>query len=340
MKAIILKTKPYSMFRLGIGSLEENDKIIHSDTLFSAIVNIHFKVFNNTEDFIQLFENGNIKISSAFPMLTEHNGNGKIYFLPKPELHYDVKENIKAEKKVKFISLKVFNSFLRQDEINFAKNNIFLGSEFVIKPDEIYNPGEMPNFIKVVTIPKTKVHTSERENAFYHETDVQLLPIKLEAKKYFPHFYFFYELNNVDKKFEEEFFTCLKILGDEGIGGERSTGKGHFEGIIKTEISLNQPTRSDKQLLLSLFNPQNQDEFNAVENYNILIRGGGSISFDSENEGDEEIIKPYRKKQVRMIAEGAIIKGNVEGKLVDITPAEGAEHKFFRNGKSFIIPLG
>jgi len=339
MNAIILKTKPYSMFRLGVGSLEETDKIIHSDTLFSAIVNVHFTVFDNTEEFIQLFERGNIKISSAFPMLSERNGESKIYFLPKPELNYEVHSNIKAEKKVKFISLNVFNTFLQQKEVNFTQNNVLIGSEFVVTPSEFERSDEIPSFIKVITIPKTKAHTPKRENAFYHEADIQLIPLTVNKKIFEPNFYFFYELDCDDEK-KKEFFTCLRILADEGIGGERSTGKGQLVGINETELPLDNLNKTGKLLLLSLFNPKSQDEFSAVENYNLLIRGGGSVSFDSENDEDESIVKRYRKKQARMIAEGAVLTKNVEGRLVDVTPEKGANHKIYRYGKSFTIALG
>ncbi|PIW70091.1 MAG: hypothetical protein COW08_03670, partial [Ignavibacteriales bacterium CG12_big_fil_rev_8_21_14_0_65_30_8] len=59
-----------------------------------------------------------------------------------------------------------------------------------------------------------------------------------------------------------------------------------------------------------------------------------------DDEGDD--IKRYRKKQVRMIAEGAIVKSKVDGRLVDVSPAnvDTFEHKFYRNGKCFLLPIG
>jgi CRISPR-associated protein Csm4 len=135
----------------------------------------------------------------------------------------------------------------------------------------------------------------------------------------------------------------LRILADEGIGGERSAGKGQLEEIIETEIPLELKSDSNEYLLLSLCNPNSKNEFDSFEKYEITVRGGGSVSFDDEIESDEvKDIKLYRKKQVRMIAEGAVVKGKVVGRLVDISPENKTafDHKYYRNGKCFLLPIG
>ncbi len=348
MKAIILKTKPYSMFRLGSGSLNETDSIIHSDTLFSAIINIHSKVFDNTEQFIELFKHGTIKISSAFPMLMDKDNSNRIFFLPKPELNYSTTENIKEEKKIKYISLEVFKQATEtvNNKIGFSDKNYFttISRTYSVSKNEINVNEELSGFISKQVMPKTKVHSTTQDDSFYHETDIQLLPLEFEKGNnrtiLIPHFYFLYELDG-SKEIKDEFLTCLRILADEGIGGERSTGKGQLEEILETEIDLNLQDSNSKKMLLSLCNPNTQDEFDAFESYDIVIRGGGSVSFDSEDDANEDEIKPYRKKQVRMIAEGAIANGNIEGRLIDVSPEKGnEEHKYFRNGKCFTIPVG
>ena len=267
----------------------------------------------------------------------------KIFFLPKPELNYSVDKNIKEEKKVKFISIKVFNSLSEQsfNNISLIDKNTVIGYSFVVAEAEIKSGKEMGGFITEIVTPKTKVHSPDQEGSFYHETDIQLIPIESDEEKYFPHFYFMYELSCSEEQ-EKEFLTCLRILADEGIGDERSSGKGLFEEIIETEIDLNFENSSAKRILVSMCNPQTQQEFDSFEYYDILIRGGGSVSFDTLDDKEEN--KPeysdYRKKQVRMIAEGAIVNDKIKGRLVEVSPDKGAEHKYFRNGKSFTIPLG
>lgn len=353
MNAIILKVKPNSMLRLGSGSKDEVDMIIHSDTLFSAIVNIHSLVYDNTDEFIRVFDEGKIKISSAFPLLMNQDEKERIYFLPKPELNYTSTGDVKTEKKIKFISLKSYEHLLvrispdQTNKINFSEKSLFqfIGSSFLVTKEEIDIPQEITSFISEEVTPKTKVHSMSQEDSFYHETNIQFTPINIgdeENKKImFPHFYFLYEINTGEKT-KNEFLTCIRILADEGIGGERSAGKGQFEEIILTELTPLPNNHSDKSLLLSLCNPKSQEEFAYFDRYEIVIRGGGSVSGEPENEEEEtaQEYSDYRKKQVRMIAEGAVINGKVEGRLVDISPAKGAEHQVYRNGKCFTIPLG
>jgi CRISPR-associated protein Csm4 len=349
MKAIILKTKPYSLFRLGSGSKDDVDLIIHSDTLFSAIINMHSHVFDNTNELIELFEGDQIKISSAFPLLSDTGLNKKIMFLPKPELDYSYSENIKAEKKIKFISFKVWEDIITEKNNAFSFSDkakyTLLNENFVCQKDELDMKDiveESDSFISKEITAKTKVHSSTQEDSFYHETNIQLLPIKLKnGSALYPHFYLFLE-SNCKEKYLEEVYTCLRLLADQGIGGERSSGKGHFEKvIIDNDVEFPEVSNPQKYFTISLTNPKNQEEFNKILRYDLIVRGGGAITLDDDNESYEFDTKPYRKKQVKMISEGALISDVIQGRLVDISPDINAYgHKFYRNGKCFLLPIG
>lgn len=347
MKAVILKTKPYSMFRLGAGSKDDVDLIIHSDTLFSAIINMHSQVYENTDQLIELFDNDVIKISSAFPLLADTDFKNKIMFLPKPELDYRYSDNFKTEKKIKFISFKVLEDIIakKNNTFSFADKTkyLILNESFVCRIDELNSSNlarEIHPFISTDISAKTKVHSSTQEDSFYHETNIQLLPIKLKDQSViYPHFYFLLE-GSLDNKNLEEIFTCLRLLSEEGIGGERSAGKGHFNEIIINEIELPNMSELTNYFTVSLTNPNNQQEFNSFLRYEIITRGGGAVNLDDDSENYDFDTKPYRKKQVRMIAEGAFVNGNIKGRLVDISPDINTySHKIFRNGKCFLLPI-
>lgn len=351
MKAIILKTKPYSFFRLGAGSKDEVDLIIHSDTLFSALVNMHSQVFENTNEVIKLFINNEINISSAFPLLADEKIEKIVLFLPKPELEYNISENIKAEKKIKFISFKVWEDIVKNSSNNLSKLSFtdesihcILNECFVCLKDEL-NGGilteENNSFITQQILAKTKVHSTSQEDSFYHETNIQLQPIELQNnKKLYPHFYFLLD-GSCNNKYLEELYTCLRLLADEGIGGERSTGKGHFDDIIIREVEISDVSNAKNYFTVSLSNPINQEEFSSFLRYEIITRGGGSISLDDDFDNYGFDTKPYRKKQVRMISEGALVNKPVKGRLVDISPDTNTySHKIYRNGKSFLLPVG
>ena len=65
----------------GLG-LESSDSVIHSDTLFGAIVNALSKMNEDVEEFIEMFKNKEVSISSCFPF------NEDTYFLPNIHLPY------------------------------------------------------------------------------------------------------------------------------------------------------------------------------------------------------------------------------------------------------------
>jgi len=105
MKAVKLEFKtPIRIGDLGIG-LESVSKVIHSDTLFSAIANALVDLNEDLEDFVERVRKGELKISSAFPFEKDE------YYLPAPVKPY--------EKKVEpFVTKEVFENLLSSNEVD------------------------------------------------------------------------------------------------------------------------------------------------------------------------------------------------------------------------------
>lgn len=105
MKAVKLEFKtPIRIGDLGIG-LESVSKVIHSDTLFSAIANALVDLNEDLEDFVERVRKGELKISSAFPFGRDE------YYLPAPVKPY--------EKKVEpFVTKEVFENLLSSNEVD------------------------------------------------------------------------------------------------------------------------------------------------------------------------------------------------------------------------------
>lgn len=344
MKTILLKSKPGSFFRIGDGSLNDVSFIIHSDTLFSAITNIYELVYNEGEEFVKLVENGKIKSSSAFPVLENVPQNKFIYFLPKPLLNIKTSSlESKKEKKIKFFSLGALEQIIKNLDpnsfdliVDFSSFEIIDEKFCCLKSEVILDniPKEKRFFIKEIISPKTAVHKEKQEDSFYFQTDLQLIPLadKENKVKYLPHFYFLIEhsLSILELK---KFTSCLRILADEGIGGDRSAGKGKIEEIVMMDLNTELTNQENLFLNLSTFNPKNQSEFDNCISYDIIKRGGGDLG----SEGDED----NHRKQVRMITEGSVIKNKVEGRILDVSPfVNFYNHKIYRNGKAFLIPIG
>ncbi len=344
MKTIILKSKPGSLFRLGDGSLNDVSDIIHSDTLFSAIANIYELAYNKGEEFIRFVNEGKINFSSAFPLLEDTIQNKIIYFLPKPNFQIKIKNlEGKKEKKIKFVSLNTFKLIVENLDRNKLEVEIdsvsleIIDDKYCTLKDELNIssiPEELRAFIKEIISPKTAVHKETQEDSFYFQTDLQLIPISEIEKgiQYLPHFYFFLEHTLSQDEFRQ-FTSCLRILADEGIGGDRSAGKGKFEDVIIREIDFDIENTNGLFVNLAMFNPKDQSEFENCLAYDIKKRGGGDLGSD----GNED----YHRKQVRMITEGSLVKGKVEGRVLDVSPfVNFYQHKIYRNGKSFLLPMG
>ncbi len=343
MKAIILKCKPGSLFRIGEGSLVDVSNIVHSDTLFSALANIYELVYESGEEFIHLVAENKLIFSSAFPLLENVKTNEFVYLLPKPKIQFDYANELgKKEKKIQFVSLSLLSKIIKSINVNSVVKSNFNLNEIKVVDDkygfckeellEISN--NQASFIKEVIFPKTSVHKLNREDAFYFQTDVQLIPLCDDNKKvrYKSHFYFLCDYSFNDDEYQK-FITCLRILADEGIGGDRGSGKGFIEEVVIQDFDLFIFSGNNVYMSLSLINPENQSEFDQALSYDLIKRGGGSLGVEGNPDN--------HRKQVRMITEGSIFKSKISGRIVDVSPfVNFFKYKIYRNGKAFLIPIG
>lgn len=337
MNAMLLYPKDYAQFRLGEGSLDESGEMLHSDTLFSALANIYALAFDKADYFIGLAENDKIRFSSGLFGLEFVAEQKRVFFVPKPELKYETDEEYrKKAKKIQFVSLGALKAISEIRSGDSAKINFndfsFIGSKFLATKDEMMNYDfENEKFISVLTAPKVFVRKEVKEDAFYHESNLQFIPIQNDEGKTLA-FGFFYVLleHQLNETEFQEFQAAVRILADEGIGGSRSTGCGHIEQVKFEEITLN--ATGNSHLGLSLVSPKDDAEFKAAKQYDLVIRGGGSMGAFGD-------YKKHRKR-ARFIREGAIFDSEIKGRLVDVSPDDNTlQHKVWRNGINFSIPF-
>ncbi len=166
----------------------------------------------------------------------------------------------------------------------------------------------------------------------------------------------------------DSFQTVLSILGELGIGGERSSGFGHFsvENIIPLEsgyirylndkdilvinghenldlnavttLSLYHPTKEEFEELFVIKSYSHGNSENISENrgmnfasYECAVRGGWIHSVAGGSEP---------KMSVRMCIEGSIFpaKGRMpQGDVIDISYNNGTSHAIWRSGLAFNI---
>lgn len=337
MKAVILKTKPNAQFHLGKialdidTSLDATSEYIHSDTLFSAIINILAKIYpEKVADFIEHFEQSNLKISSGFYCM--ELGKATIYFLPKPiqtvlPKSSDKNPNHKALKKIQFVSLGVWKEGITPNK--WESECFILQEKFVLSKKEVAE-GIVPNpekikIYKVHSLPKVAVHKATQEDSLFYQTNIQMASNTALSSEIKNHFYFLLDSKNLSEDDEKLLWTCLHLLAEEGIGGERSTGCGHFVGVEYKDFENINFDTAHKYCSLSLTIPKDETELQNFEFYQVFTRGGRRT-------------EKGQLKRIKTIAEGAIQKNELVGNIVDISP-ENSDKVFLRNGMNFSLAI-
>jgi CRISPR-associated protein Csm4 len=132
---------------------------------------------------------------------------------------------------------------------------------------------------------------------------------------------------------------ALHDLADSGLGGLRSTGHGGFTfSESATELGV---ATGGWALGLSRFAPASIEEITAGlqaerSAYRLVTVGGWCV-----DDGGHA----WRRRSVRLVAEGALLPASVRGGLVDVRPLRpeawhGALRPVYRNGLAFLIPAG
>jgi len=142
--------------------------------------------------------------------------------------------------------------------------------------------------------------------------------------------------------------TALRVLGDAGIGGERSAGHGlfHLRGP-HTLTGLPEPRPGGHFLTLSLYYPTREELAQVLQgdqvHYQFQIRRGWMSSPDRALSDTGEALSgsALRRKAVRMFAEGSILcwpdERPVLGGLADVTPKAFDAHQVWRYGLAWAV---
>lgn len=128
-----------------------------------------------------------------------------------------------------------------------------------------------------------------------------------------------------DESSRRQFETALHILGDSGIGADRTSGNGCFTWTAGQVPDL-QLAEQGESVTLSLVNPDPGDcQTGWLEGsaYKLVSRGGWI-----GNTG-------LRKKRLRMFSEGSVFSRPLQGRVVDVST--NATQSVFRDGRGFFV---
>ncbi len=289
---------------------KESVGIIHSDTLFSGIFNEWVRV-SNDKSISSLISDMQqnppcLTISSAFPYYLDE------YYLPTP---YGT-GTLYAEKlkEIPFLELSDFNNLARGNQERIANKDII-------------NP--LPRLINGFISPRVTIDRITKSTNIFEEKGTT---IKEGGGLYFL-------INLKDTTLREKLELCIRLLGESGIGGDRSIGYGHYTAEFKqvddlttwTELFETKIADDKYYYTLSLCCPKETEAQHALS-YSILSRGGWIFSNSS--------IKQMKRRKCHMFSEGSLFRQSILGQLLDVTPKDFIEeHKVFRNGLGMMIEL-
>ncbi|WP_069293951.1 type III-A CRISPR-associated RAMP protein Csm4 [Fervidobacterium thailandense] len=294
-----VKLKFFSPLYVGTRNQELNapDIIIHSDTIFSAIVNMYSLIYGlkETQEFINAIkENDVFNCSSAFPFV------GDKFFLPKPIGFKFGFTEPKKEKKIKFVDIDIVTK-KRQASLK------------EVEDDEKIDKEKLVLFER----PRVSLDRISLASNIYYAGGVKMH----EEVGY----WFFMDLS---PEFEERVKTTIKVLGDEGIGGERTYGYGQF---VPEFIEDNQQYSGNSFVLLSVFKPaESEIESLETKRYKIIKRGGYVYSPYSE------ILTNLRHPIYNVFAEGSVFEKPVKGELT--LSFSSSVHPVYRNYRAYLLP--
>ncbi len=313
IKTVVLELTPNSRFHFGKASIDVNtaladtDEYLHSDVLFSALVNNLAQAKDKAfvDEFVDCFKSGTIKISSGFYCIKE--GKKYEYLLPKPLTATNFIEDyskIKSVKKLQFIPTALWEvhpeNWFKSDFIE-TKQAILPKNDSFRDIGNLYTKEIVPNLVK-------HKPDEDAEGPF----SVAVIQIPQISNEISIHFYFLYEVSEgLSEDMTSAFEYAVNMIAFNGLGGERSSGCGCVESVRwdANECPVGfSPTGYATNLGLLI--PE-KHEFDKCISYKLITRGGRKAK------------EVYRLKRVRMISEGAIIQGEnqVIGKTIDLSSA-------------------
>jgi CRISPR-associated protein Csm4 len=327
---------------VGIG-LEKTSDRIRSDSLFSAWVSSYARLFQKQgiEELLQLFPTEKqpqlippFRISSTF--IHRQVGKDTIYYLPRPlkfPINYpdeDI-EFFKTYKKLNYLPLNIWERWYQGTgfDQNADANELITYTKKGKSDGDLHKSGTFnyKEASKFHQLPKIAIDRNTRATNIYHTGFVQFAWEENPAG-----LYFLLQLSPEGEKLSQKLQAALHLLGEEGIGGERSSGAGRF-----TVNWLNLPENWQKivnfsagnhHTLMSLFW---EDEISSD-----IIKNS---SYELQERGGWIAESQLRRQMVRMFSEGSVFPTPPQGKLVDVTPAEFTKHRIYRSGISLSLPI-
>lgn len=320
--------------RGGVESIEETLDYIPSDTLFSALLDTWVHLGKQVDEILRSSSTPIFRVTSAFPFA------GKVRFYPKPvDLRALFSEKMLqgegAGKRLKGIR------WISEGLLEKSANGLFL-DEFLFPEDEDEEPKsgvalqggaywlldeEVPSLPQSMQMERSK-HAVVRRKIVSHD---QIVP-RVTVDRVSSATILFQSERLIFNKDCGLWFGAvgqisplselLAVLGDSGIGGERTAGYGSFIVDLITEREFTAP--KTRAYLLSRYHPSNT-EVDLLKNESStyrLVNISGWLRTPHNTPAQ-------RRKNIWMVTEGSLISGNPHGDAAEVSPEyENTDKKF------------
>ena len=318
---------PLHLGRRGIG-LEATEISIPADTLFSAICQT-WRIFYGEQSLTNFLARYKTEepflLTSAFPFA------GDIRFFPKPliALNVNADDERKALKRVRYLSERRFRQIANGAPIAFDENDLINDGQLWIHGNERAQFQDKLTVWKTDKRPRVTLDRQSSASEIWH----------LGGVKFHEDCGLWFDAKFSAEETQTQIETILRVLGDTGIGGERSTGYGLFD--FHSQLAKPQSEeKMDRFVTLSPICPRDADELDR-------LLQGGDIGYTLEErsgwigsvEGSH-----LRRQQIWMFAEGSVLNGEGArvGRLVDLKPdlkPEAFPHPVWRYAYAWPIKI-
>lgn len=333
MKTEVVFLKPLAPFHLQTGGLghESTDIFPRADTISSALIYLWFRQFGEVPGFPEELP---FRISSCFPVVVDSDGN-RVQLYPKP-----IGVSIDPSK----VEHKMFKSIDWIDEVLFEKwrhgdvvSNLF--------PEDAND--KRLAFGGKVLLAEQRSFTSDKLYDQQARTRVTLDRVTSASvpfhyvQTHFSNSVLFSMHIQVEEKWKDTFMGLLRLLGDEGLGADRTVGMGHFSvlpEVLEREYTVNR--KADKWLNLGVFNPGLKvAAINWEASAYAIVNRSGWVSGSS-----------LRRSPVVAIAESALLATGTDGPPEGSVPmvldssselipeSDRIAHDVYRDCRGFFIP--
>lgn len=356
----------------GIG-LESTSERVSSDTLFSALFSAYARCYGKdaVEELLKKFwdnpQDPPFRLSSTFVYRRVQTKDGQwqdIYYLPKllelPKNYPAGKDDLEFTKTLKslnYLPLSIWQRWYQGSGFNESDRTQLIAktekNESGYKGKSLDQVGtfDYSKAFETYQLPKVAIDRTTRATNFYHTGLVQYAwepgrnskgsEERDESVVSLAGLYFLIQFPKLSL-IVNELHNALTLLGEEGIGGERSSGAGRFQAEwldLPVEWQKVIQFKGKHHGLISLFweHPLTESLLTDSTRYGLQERGGWIASPFS---GQQQ-----RRKALQMFTEGSVFPAQPQGRLADVTPCDEKgnrrfhAHTIYRSGIALSLPI-